>query len=36
MEVNISVGDLHLQALKHLGKAQEVIQDDDTKVIENE
>jgi len=30
MEVNISVGDLHLQALKHMGKAVEV-----TETIEN-
>jgi lipopolysaccharide biosynthesis regulator YciM len=30
MEVNISVGDLHLQALKHMGKAIEA-----TEVIEN-
>lgn len=29
-EVNISIGDLHLQALKHMGKAIEV-----TEVIEN-
>ena len=35
-EINISVGDLHLQALKHLGKAQEVIQSDDNRMIENE
>jgi lipopolysaccharide biosynthesis regulator YciM len=31
MEVNISVGDLHLQALKHMGKAIEV-----TEMIEND